>query len=186
MQLAQEPQHIMIRMETAGAFKRKCGDHLIVRNTFQTIMNAVYIQWDPIKSPPILHRRRKAKNSITTLAYNQYHPYEMFSKTKYLKQPALFPYFRKAMLALWQSRNTKDPLLKAQLLDDQRSKALPRSVLIDQLKYCVQNTPKEFQLCWPSVKNLPHYIALYFITLHCVIFQYITPIIYLYRSSGLA
>ena len=149
--MSQETQHIILRMDRIGCFKRKCGDHPVIKDTFQKIMNATHKKWNAKKSPAILHCNRLGFYGYFEVSSDQYSPYEMFSKTKYLQNPELFPLFQQAVLALWQSKNTTDPKLTAELLAAQNSKKLPRHILIDQLRWCVQNTPPQFQLYWPSV-----------------------------------
>ena len=149
--MSQETQHIILRMDRIGCFKRKCGDYPVIKDTFQKIMNATHKKWNAKKSPPVLHCNRVGFYGHFVVSPNQYSPYEMFNKTKYLKDPKLFPLFQQAVLALWQSKNTTDPKLTAELLAAQNSKQLPRYVIIDQLTWCVQNTPPQFQLYWPSV-----------------------------------
>ena len=141
-----------MRIDKLGGFKRKCGDYLPIRDTFQKIMNACHIEWHSKKSPPILHCELLGQHKLNIASPNQYSPYEMFSKSKYLSKPELFVLFQKAVLALWQSKYTTNPKLQAQLLKDQTSAELPRAIIIDQLTWCVQNTPPQFQLLWPSVK----------------------------------
>ena len=114
-------------------------------------MNACHKQWNPKTSPPILHCNRLGYFGYCQVSPNQYSPYEMFSKTKYLQNPEFFPSFQKAVLALWQCKSTTDPILTAELLKAQNSMKLCRQIIIDQLRWCVQNTPPQFQLCWPSV-----------------------------------
>lgn len=151
IQLAQETQHIILRIDKIGGFKRKCGDYPIILDTFQKIMNACHKKWNPKKSPPILHCRRLGQHGCAVVSPNQYSPYELFYKSKYLKDPELFPLFQKAVLALWQSKYTTNPKLQAQLLRDQSSSKLSHQTIIDQLTWCIQNSPPQFQLLWPSV-----------------------------------
>ena len=125
---------------------------MIIIDTFQKIVNACHFKWDSIKSPPILHRSRKGKYNLATVSMNQYHPYELYSKSKYLTKPESFIIIQQFVLALWQLHNTTNPILTAELLQAQKSDKLSREEIIDQLRWCIQNSEARFQLCWPSVK----------------------------------
>ena len=109
------------------------------------------MKWNQKKSPPILHCQRLGQHQITMVSPNQYSPYELFEKSTYLKNPELFPLFQKAVLALWQNKQTTNPSLQSKLLADQKSDKLSHRLIIDQLSWCIQNSPPQFQLLWPSV-----------------------------------
>ena len=168
-QIAQETQHIVIRLDDIGAFKRKCGDYRIIKDTFQKIMNACHLKWNILKSPPVLHRSRKGQYNLMTVSPNQYHPYELFFKSKYLHQPKYFKIIQTFVLAFWQTHNTTNPVLIAELLKAQQSDELTRAEIIDQFRWCIQNSAARFQLCWPSVEFLFSLFHLYYI----IYFQFI-------------
>lgn len=109
------------------------------------------MKWCNTSSPPTLHIRRLGQYGHVHVSRNQYHPYEMYEKSKYLKDESLFPHFQNAVLALWQLKKTRNPRLQHELTKILHQEQLPRAKLIDQLTWCVQMTPPQFQLCWPSV-----------------------------------
>lgn len=115
-------------------------------------MNACHFKWNQKKSPPILHCGRFGQHGLSVVSLNQYSPYELFEKSTYLKNLDYFPIFQKVVLALWQSNQTTNPSLQAKLLEDQKgTDSLSRAIIIDQLSWCIQNSPPQFQLLWPSV-----------------------------------
>ena len=151
-QIAQETQHILIRLDKAGVFKRKCGDYLCIRESFQKITNALKLKWNAQSSPPVLHTARLCAHGLVKVATNQCHPYELFQKSRYLNDPSLFIHFQSSVLALWQIKNTKEPkLIKDLSKKIYQNQRLSAKMLKDQLTWCVQMSPPQFQLCWPSV-----------------------------------
>lgn len=112
------------------------------------------MKWNKSKSPPILNTTRVGKYTLFTVSYNQYHPYELFAKSKYLQDPEIFPFFQQFVLSLWQLRYTTSSHLLADLLRQQFNHKISRREMIDELAWCVQNSAPRFQLCWPSVKYL--------------------------------
>lgn len=114
-------------------------------------MNACRLKWD-IHSPPVLATPRFGQYGRCIVATNQYDPYTMFKNTAFLKQRRLFPYFQKAVFAIWRLDKTKIGKLKAKLKQDiDQSPHLTIDILTAQLRWCIQATPPQFQLSWPSV-----------------------------------
>ena len=117
-------------------------------------MNACHLRWHPTKSPPILHRSRRGQFNLMTASLNQYHPQELYYRSRHLCHKETFNAIQAFVLALWQLRNTTNTVLVAQLLQAQKSNIISREDIIDQLRWCIQNCDKRFQLSWPSVKYL--------------------------------
>ena len=109
------------------------------------------IPWDPIHSPPLLHVERNGQFGLIPVTINQYHPYELVAKSKHLNQPNLFPLFANAVQSSWRLKNAYNQRLKGELKRDIGTAELPKDVLIEQLRWLVQNCPPQFQLYWPSV-----------------------------------
>lgn len=158
IQVAQDGQHIIIRLDQKGAFKRKCGDYKILRQSFQTIMNNCRIIWDKYKSPPILHTTRKGLHNLVCVQPNIYSPYEAFEKSKYLNNAAHFKSIQNVVLSLWQLKETKSLRLINELRRNMINQQLSKHEVIQQLKWMIQHSHPRFQLHWISVKLFVFYV----------------------------
>lgn len=69
-----------------------------------------------------------------------------------MKSDQAFKEVQRFVLALWQLKETTDPLLNAELMQQQLSEIYDRKQIINILKWHVQYSAPRFQLCWPSVK----------------------------------
>lgn len=142
----------MIRMARFGAFKKKCKDFSCVRDTFQKIVNAAHLEWDEDWSPPILNSPRLDKKGERKVSDNTLEPYKLYEESAILSNPIYFTELQRFVLARWKSKYTTDPILIAELMEQQQSKLMTIKQMINHLKWCVQQSSPRFQLCWPSVK----------------------------------
>ena len=155
--VSQETQHMIIRINKKGGFKKKCKDFPYIKNTFQQIMNECSKRWNVIKSPPIINEPRMDQFNLQQSSPMQYEPYELY-KRSVLRDPMIFKEVQRFVLALWQLKETTDPKLIAELKEKQLSDKLSIKEILNILKWHVQHSAPRFQSCWPSVK----YIYIYF------------------------
>ena len=158
--VSQETQHMIIRIEKKGGFKKKCKDYPYIKDTFQKILNDCHKKWDPISSPPIINEPRLDQFKLKEASLKQYAPYDLY-KCSVLRYPVVFKEVQRFVLALWQLKETTNKKLIAELMNAQLSDILSREDIINILKWHVQYSATRFQLCWPSVKYLYTYIYIY-------------------------
>jgi len=150
-QIAQEGQHEKLRMEKKGVFKRHCADCKHIQYHMQKIINALRLRWDVIESPPLLHVNNKGSFDLVIVSPKLYHPYELITKSKFLKTKKLYFAFQTAIFALWQVKETKNPFLKRDLIKQRNQSQLSEQDFKDQLTWFVQHSHSYFQLHWISV-----------------------------------
>ena len=138
-------------MKKKGVFKKHTADCKHIQYHMQQIINSLRLKWDQDESPPTLHVSRTGMYGLVTVSPKLYAPYELMAKSKLLRTKKLYPAFQRAMLALWQIKETKTPSLKRELRRKRNQSELSEEDFKDQLKWLVQHSHSYFQLHWISV-----------------------------------
>ena len=160
-QVAQEGQHQDIRLSKKGAYKKHSGDFLSVKRGVQSIINALRLRWNPIKSPPILNVVRTDKYNMVDINRNTYDPYTLISKSALLNTDELYQQFKESSLALWRLRATKSGTLIRKLKQIMQTQAgLSIDAYKEQLRWLVQHSHPMFQLSWVSVMYLSVFVCI--------------------------
>ena len=142
---------MLIRFKNLGLFKKHHIDGANLRYSMQKLVNSLRFKYDPLTTPPVLHRERYGPYGKRLVAKNQLLPQEIIQKSWVLSKPAYFEHFTRACRARVQLENTWNIELRDELEETMTHGPLEIAHIKETLAWMIQMIPSWWLLAMLAV-----------------------------------